>query len=192
LYLHNWFLYAHSFSTVYRRTLLRFGPPAVTVGLAGCTGDESDGTDGGGSDGTPTPTKTDTPTAQTPTDTPTGTETPGTVMVEDASLTVVDIASGQERDAADVGVENGTVVVEGTIWGTDGCKTATLDAATYDEQNDTLRITVATTDREDAGDVCSEAIVEIDYRARVTVSGDLPGTVAVVHDGRTVTTTSPE
>jgi hypothetical protein len=49
-------------------------------------------------------------------------------------------------------------------------------------------VAVVVADRADAGDVCTEAIVEIDYRVTVSMSGGLPGTVAVTHDGRTVTT----
>lgn len=174
---------------MYRRTLLRLTPAVVTVGLAGCAGDGTDGN--GGDEGTPTETDTPSP-SPTPTDTPTGSPRPTDPTVEDTTLTILETEGGQERDTADVAVENGAVVVEGTIWGSDGCKTATLEAATYDRDSDTLRVAIATTDREDAGDVCTQVIVEIDYQARVTLSGGLPETVTVTHDGRTVTSTDLE
>jgi len=181
---------------MHRRAFVRLAPLALTVGVAGCTTNGSDGSDGGGIDGndgddtTPTQTETDTPSSSpTPTDTPTETETSGDRTVEDASLTVVNRTAGQNVDAAEVTVADDAVAIEGTIWGSDSCKTATLGTVTYDTASDTLRVAVATTDREDAGDVCAQAIQEIDYQAGVTVSGGPPGTVTVTHDDRSVTTT---
>ncbi|WP_225307837.1 hypothetical protein [Haloarcula sp. CBA1129] len=74
------------------------------------------------------------------------------------------------------------VVVEGTIWGADGCKTADLTEAAYDSGSDELRISVGTKEQTDAGDMCTQAIMEIDYRATVTFANGLPGTVSVSHD----------
>lgn len=152
-----------------RRTLLGLAG-TLCVALAGCAGD------GGSGD------------SDTPSPTPTLTETPERPAIETATLTVQDITGGQQVDEATVSLEGGAVVVDGTVWGSDGCKTAVLETADYEVGSETLRVAVATADREDAGDVCTEAIVEIDYRLRVAFSGGFPGTVAVTHDGRAVTT----
>lgn len=154
-----------------RRDVLGVAATLLSGGLAGCAGDGPSG-DGETTD-TPSPTETPTPTSP---------------AVEGATLTIRNIAGGQEADEAMVTVENGAVIVMGTVWGSDGCKTAVLDAAEYDAGADVLSVAVETTDREDAGDVCTEAIVEINYRVSVSVSGERPGTVAVTHDGRAVTT----
>ena len=150
-----------------RRTLLRRTGVACALGVAGCVGNAGNGT------ASPTPTPTP--------------DTPAGSVVEAATLTVEGVDSGQQADDADVSFGSDAVVVEGIIWGENGCKTAALDAAEYDPETDTLRVAVGTTDREDAGEVCTETIVEIDYRARVTVSDGPPGTVEVSHGGRAVT-----
>jgi len=160
---------------MHRRTLLGMAATLSPLGLAGCAGDGDSGD--GETPGTSSPTSTPTPTPP---------------AIEEATLSVRDIASGQEVDEATVTAEDGAVVVTGTIWGSDGCKTASLDAAEYDAGADTLSVAIATRDREDAGDACTDALVEIDYRVRVTFSGGLPGTVAVTHDGRAVTTAATE
>ena len=150
-----------------RRTLLG---AAGTVGigvLAGCSSN-------GGS-------QTETPT-QTPT-------------MTDSEFTVTRNESGTETDDATVSFDDTTVTVEGTIWGSNSCQTAELDSADYDDAADELTITVATTEREDAGDVCTQAIVEIDYRATISFERGLPGSVVVTHarddDSTQVTTASP-
>ncbi|MBV0902626.1 hypothetical protein [Haloarcula salina] len=100
----------------------------------------------------------------------------------DTQFTVTGRASGTQASDATVTFGDGTVVAEGTIWGANGCKTAELAGVSYDGDADELTIAVATTDREGAGDGCTQAIVEIDYRAVVTVDGGLPGSVTVTHD----------
>ncbi|MBV0924218.1 hypothetical protein KTS45_08385 [Halomicroarcula limicola] len=110
----------------------------------------------------------------------------------DTTFTVTDVSSGTQRDEASVAFGGDTVTVEGTIWGANGCKTGRLLGAEYDAAADELTVTVGTKDREDAGDGCTQAIVEIRYRATATFEGGLPGTVVVTHDhgdgGKDVTT----
>ncbi|WP_276270548.1 hypothetical protein [Haloarcula litorea] len=161
-----------------RRALLRRLGTAGVVALAGCAGSGAD----------------DSPADETDerTETPTG-ELPGRPHVTDTSFSVTGRGSGTQRDAATVTTDTDVVTVEGTVWGADGCKTATLAGADYDRG--TLTVTVGTENREGA-DMCTQAIVEIDYRATVTLAGGLPETVEVVHDrgdgGTTVTTASVE
>jgi plastocyanin len=65
-----------------RRTLLRSGVPLVAVGIAGCTGDGSDGGgDGDGDEDSPSPSPTDSPEptdspAESPTESPTASPEP--------------------------------------------------------------------------------------------------------------------
>ena len=155
-----------------RRKLLGTVGSAVVVVLTGCLGDG-------------TPRDTDTP-AETDAQTPTMTDT---------EFTVRDSHGGTQTDSATVAVEGETVVVEGTIWGRNGCQTAELVSADYDAAADELTVAVATTERPDAGDACTQAIVEIDYEARVRFEHGTPGTVVVTHsrgsDTETVTTVSP-
>ena len=74
-----------------------------------------------------------------------------------------------------------------------GCRTAELGSVNYDGEE--LTVAVATTRREDAGDACTQAVVEVDYRATVAFEHGSPDTVVVTHDRgdgpETVTTTSP-
>jgi len=159
-----------------RRTLLRTACGVGIAALAGCGG-----TDPG--DGTPTGTDT------TPVPTP---------AMLDTTFTIVQVDSGQQVDEATVTVDGTTVTVEGTIWGSDGCTTAELADASYDAAADELTVAVTTAERETTATetiACTQAIVEIDYRATVEFENGTPGTVVVTHDRgdgpETVTTTSP-
>jgi len=166
---------------VHRRSLLRRTATLAALSVVGCTGP---GGDGAG---------TRTPGSPTPTDTPMATDTPGgetpSRRVLAASLTVLEVRNGRETDRVTVTVDTDppTVALRGTVRGSDGCKTATLDGAAYVAGADTLTVAVVTTDRQDIADTaCTEAIVEIDYEATVELAGGLPGSVAVTHDGRPV------
>lgn len=145
----------------------RFIAAAGTLGAVAAAG--CLGSDGGG---TPTPTMTD------------------------SSFTVTGIESGTEVDAATVSFGAPTVTVEGTIWGADGCTTAELAGANYDAEDGELAVEVATRRDEPTGDVaCTQAIVEIDYEATVTVENGPPERVVVTHtrgtDSVEVTTAEP-
>ena len=149
-----------------RRTLLETAGTVGAVALAGCASTDGD-------DGTPEGTATPTDTAPP--------------QRTDTSFTVQQSRSGQQRDAAEVTTDGTTITVEGTIWGSDGCTTAELAAATYDA--DELTVAVATTAREptaasatDGEVACTQAIVEIDYRMTATFDAALPGSTVVTHD----------
>jgi len=114
----------------------------------------------------------------------------------DTEFTIRQTESGTEIDEATVTFDGTTVTVEGTIWGADGCTTAELVAAGYDAEADELTVAVATTKPESTADLaCTQATVEIDYRAMVLFENRLPGRVVVTHnhgDGaQQVTTASP-
>ncbi len=174
-----------------RRFLTGTAAAASLPAVAGCTqtGDRStdeptETSDAAGdqsTDSSPDTTDTD---AATPTDSG---DTPTTVVADglvNRSFTVTATGSGTERHDATVDFDTDAteVVVTGTIPGANGCKTAELGEVTYDEQADHLSVTVRTVDKPDS-DVCTQAIVEIDYEARFTFAESLPSQVAVTHDG---------
>ncbi|WP_277542662.1 hypothetical protein [Haloarcula laminariae] len=164
-----------------RRTLLG---TVSSIGVAALTGCLSDGT----GDSTPSATGTGATTA-----TPSPTPTPNTTL-SDFTFSVSGIESGIQTDSATVSADDGNVVVEGTIWGADGCRTAELPSVNYDGTTDGLTVPVETTERADAGDGCTQATVEIAYTATISFKNGLPDTVVVTHDRgdgpATVTTTS--
>ncbi|EMA25377.1 MULTISPECIES: hypothetical protein [Haloarcula] len=102
--------------------------------------------------------------------------------MNETTFSVTQRQSGSQTSSATVAFDGDQVVVEGTIWGSDGCKTADLTDVTYDSSVDELHISVGTKDKPDAGDVCTQAIMEINYRATATFENGLPGTVSVSHD----------
>ncbi|MDS0282065.1 hypothetical protein [Haloarcula onubensis] len=159
-----------------RRTLLG---TVATTGIVALTGCLSDGSGGG--------TPSDTATA---TDTPTPTPTP---TFTDSDFEVLSTRGGTQVDSATVTVDGTDIVVEGTVWGRDGCRTAELASVNYNA--DELTVAVATTRRADAGEACTQGVVEIDYRATVEFDDAAPGTVVVTHDrgdgAETVVNTSP-
>ena len=155
----------------------------------------------GGNDGTATDESTDDGASETDTgtateeDTPTGTdgatETPdgsgGSNEVVGQSFRVVDSACGQGANRAEVSRGEDRVDVDGTISGRNGCYTAELEAATYDDGADELTVAVRSYDDSDGG-YCQQCIVDIDYRASVEFREGTPETVTVVHNGDQVTT----
>lgn len=162
-----------------RRTLLGTVSTASIVALTGCL-------DGGGDD-TPSDTGTDTASG-----TPSPTPAPNPTLTG-SDFRVDSIQSGTQTDSATVTADGTDIVVEGTIWGQDGCQTAELASVNYNA--DELTVAVETTEREDAGDSCTQAVVEIAYTATVEFENGPPGTVVVTHDRgdgpETVVTTSP-
>lgn len=157
--------------------MLRRAAVVSVLGLAGCTGDGSPpGADG---DGTPTPDD-GTPTTEPPT-----TEPPETVEIADFAFSVTDRTSSATEPTADVtfDAESNAVQFTGIIEGSDGCKTAALDAIDFDRAGDEVTLAVITKDRPGAGDMCTQQLVYISYEATVEFSGGLPSQAAVSHDG---------
>lgn len=163
----------------------------VDNGSDGADGNEGTATDGSTDDGA---SETETGTA-TEEDTPTGTEgateTPddsgSSNEVVGQSFEVVDSACGQGANRAEVARGEDRVDVDGTISGRNGCYTAELEAATYDDGADELTVAVRSYDDSDGG-YCQQCIVDIDYRASVEFRDGTPETVTVVHNGDHVTT----
>jgi len=150
-----------------RRTLVGTLSAVGAVALTGCL---SDGGDVPNATATGTATGTATPTP------------PPDPTLTDSTFTVVGSESGTRTDSASVSGDGGDVVVEGTIWGADGCRTARLPTVNYSSAADELTVPVETAERADAGDACTQAIVEIEYRATVAFENGPPSTVVVTHD----------
>ena len=161
-----------------RRTLLGSVSAAGVVALTGCLA-------GGGGEDTPSDNRT-------ATETPTPTPAPEPTLIG-SGFEVGSVQSGTRADSAMVSTESLDVVIDGVIWGADGCRTAELASVTLNDGE--LTVAVETTEREDAGDACTTGIVEIAYTATVEFSDGLPETVVVTHDRgdgpETVVTTSP-
>lgn len=130
----------------------------------------------------------DSPVAHTPTDGECSetTQSSGTpVSLAGSSLKLLDSGCGNPTDEASVQFEpdSTTVVVSGTIWGSDGCAVPTLADVRYDGQADELSVTVTTKNRQTEEPMaCIQCIVELDYRATVEFDGGLPESVTVTHD----------
>ncbi|MBX0287210.1 hypothetical protein EGH22_12790 [Halomicroarcula sp. F28] len=105
------------------------------------------------------------------------------------------IQGGTETDSATVSVDGTDIVVEGTIWGSNGCQTAELGSVNYNSDAGELTVPVRTVEDSEAGDACTTGIVEIEYTATVKFENGTPETVVVTHDRgdgpETVVTTSP-
>jgi len=160
-----------------RRTLLGTLGTTGIVTLTGCL------SDGGGGTPSDNGTATDTPT---PMPTPAPTLTGSGFQVDSPQ-------SGTQADSATATVDGTDVVVDGRIQGDNGCYTGELDSVNYD--GDRLTVAVRAVDDSDPDEMCTDAIVEIDYTATVEFANGPPATVVVTHDHgdgpETVLTTSP-
>ncbi|WP_255149814.1 hypothetical protein [Halorarius halobius] len=165
-----------------RRALLASVGAATTGLLAGCTGTAP----GDGSDGSPSATPTDTPTS-----------TPCSTELTSKAFEVQSVECGTGENSADASVDptgastadgtTYTVTVTGTIDGSDACHTARLRRVEPVPDDDTLRVVVESHVPESKeSSVCSQCIVDIDYRATLEFSCGYYGVVEVVHDGETV------
>ncbi len=180
--------------------------------VAGCLGGDGGG-DGSSPDGTgtartengkpttagPAPTvgpATTEPSGTSPTDETPLANTTGTTETTGEPIPIPDAPAGGEKNTSVGGTArvtfrgNGShIVVQGTIVGRDGCRTAVLESVRESESG--LVVTVATERAATTGRACTMALVDIDYR--FTIRRDSPPvSVTVVHRGatgeRTVTT----
>lgn len=160
-----------------RRDLLGTVGAAVGTALAGCvgndgpdpaTGDGSGDGDSGGSDGTDTPT---------------------TPSVTDRSLTELEECPAQ--GSASVSWGETAVTITGCITGRNGCSVPVLGGAEYDAEADELAVTV-TTEEEDSGGACTQALTDLGYEATVTFAGGLPTSVVVTHEAMGESTTAAD
>jgi len=151
-----------------RRIFISAAVTATVAAVAGCLGEGP----GGGRE------PTDTPTAD-----PSGTPASEGPRLVDSSFELQDVECGTATSEHTVGVEDGEVTVEGTVDGNDSCHVAELVRGEYVEPEDTLHVEVESVRDEEAGGVCNECIVEIDYVATFTFENGEPGSVRVDQRG---------
>ncbi|AKH96977.1 hypothetical protein [Halanaeroarchaeum sulfurireducens] len=151
-----------------RRQVLATAATAL-LPLAGCLGPET---------GDDEPTTTTEPTTARPTTD----EPPTRPTYEGADIEVlnVDCGSGDETTAT-AAVENGTVVVRGTIIGNNGCYVATLDTIIHDVEAGELRVVVRSVEKAEDDEVCIECLTAIDYAVTARFRGGYPHNVVVSH-----------
>jgi len=176
--------------------VLRMNRRELLAQFGGCLAQSSDdaGADGGATTERPATTDERTTTAAPTTDdetTSAGTrtteggrtteETRGDAIA-DERFELLGVACGEPTSEASVAFADGgsSVVVTGTVPGSNDCYRARLADASYDAETRTLDVTVASMAKEGA-QACAQCIVEIEYEATVSVSGDGPERVTVTH-----------
>ena len=83
-------------------------------------------------------------------------------------------------ESASVAFDGDLVRVTGVVRGANGCMEASLAAAEYDADADSLRVRVTTV--REGGDVCTQEIVHRSYEATVEFAGGCPTSVVVEHE----------
>lgn len=197
-----------------RRALLRTAALAGAAGIAGCTTDgptnDANGDGGGGGGGSsPTDSPTGSPTdpstepaADTSSETPAGspgespsntespedgttTGTPAANGLASQSFEVTAQGCGEGRNTVDIDFDGDEVTLDGVIDGSNGCYTAEQGSIEYDSANDRLHVNVRAYEPDDA-EMCTQCIVDIEYRARYVFENEAPSEVTVAHDGRDI------
>ena len=173
-----------------REMLARFGAVLGTAALGGCLGGNRPG-GGGTGDGDGTTSDGNVTDGESTTTEPTTDETTsGESTLTDSALEVTGAECGKPSNDASVEFVSGdgSVVVTGTIRGSNTCYTAEIADASYDPETGTLDVTV-TSVQSDEADACAQCITEISYEATFAFDGGLPATVTVVHDAMGESTT---
>jgi len=112
----------------------------------------------------------------------------GTTAVTGTSFSVVSREGGGSEGFASYIFENGELRVNGTIIGSDACKTAELNGAEYDSERGAIVVDIGTVTPEDAGRrMCAQILTPIKYEATIEFEGDEPSAI-VRHDGEEVAT----
>lgn len=108
------------------------------------------------------------------------TETDQAMTVERTSFEVVSRNSGAGKQNVVIDTNEETVHIEGIITGRTSCYTADLKDVIIEDGD--LHIHVESYDASDEDELCTEALVDIEYRAEIILS-DVPATVTVSHNG---------
>jgi len=186
-----------------RRRLLKVTASATALSaFAGCTqsgerGTEepeetTDGTDTGpGSrpgNGTTDSTESETPEPTGRTEggsSDQGWGSGGTMDGVDFSFSSRSPECGNGEDDVDITFDDdaGEVTLDGVIRGSDTCKRAQLGTVEYDDDADTLSVTVETTDIEECG-AGATCVVDIEYEATFTFEDAIPSEASVSHGDR--------
>lgn len=195
-----------------RRKLLKLTVSAtVFTAVAGCTESSDRDGDGAGTETTDRP-EGDSPSAGGQTDGPTddgtnGTESPslggtgsggqsasgsaGQMNGVSFSFSTRGGSCGEGADNVDISFDSeaNEVVLDGTISGSDSCKTAELDAVSYDDGESKLTVDIVTREREacEGKDVAAQqCLVDIPYEGTFDLADQdsTPNEVSVNHDGQ--------
>lgn len=110
-----------------------------------------------------------------------GEETDRPTLV-DESFEITNAGCGQQTNEAAVEFADDSVVVTGTVPGANACYVAELADASFDHEEGTLDVTVASVEDAEEDEACADCIAEIDYEATFAFDGGLPATVNVVHE----------
>ncbi|MGQ4554437.1 hypothetical protein [Halobellus sp. GM3] len=156
-----------------RRTVLTGVTALISVALAGCTGGAGPGAPGDGS--------TDTDGAETPAgtvDTDTSTATGDRFT---ARFSRRERCPNPGEATVDFGGD-GPVSVVGCVVGKNGCTVPRLRDAAYDAGADEITVVVAAVEERDEDEACTEALVNLGYEVELSIDGDPPTSVRVVHD----------
>lgn len=98
--------------------------------------------------------------------------------VDVAKFEVTGTGPNQDGQRADVSTTD-DIRIEGTITGNNGCYVAELADTSYD--GSVLEVTVEAVEDDD-GQMCTQALTDIDYEATFTVEGAPPTRIVVKHD----------
>lgn len=173
-----------------RRTMLRRTVTAVatasTVAAAGCV-------DGGEEPATDEPTEESTPDpTDEPTEEPTEDPDDGQPGLREIDLERQGNCEGRGHSAeVSSDAEDETVTIDGCFEAHNGCIYPELDHAAYAEDG-TFVVTVEGVDESEPDEACTQAVEYRAYEVVATFDGGIPGSVAVRHDGETVTSTDAE
>lgn len=169
-----------------RRSLLAFSTGLAGIIAAGCLG-------GPGSDDNPENSEEATETDNSEEATGSketeerGTETENTATDFETSFEVRDVDYiGTPTQRASVTFDNHIVNVTGAVSGSNSCYTARLGGMMIKDQTLVVQVESFEDAAEDEG--CRDAIVEIEYHMSVKITGELPASVRVEHNGKHVTT----
>ena len=99
---------------------------------------------------------------------------------------VLGVDESEAAESATVEFEDRTITVVGTVVGNNGCYTARLGGTTIEEG--TLVVRVESYEDADEDEVCTQALVGIDYESVIEFDGEPPAVVRVEHNGETVAT----
>lgn len=191
-----------------RRKLLRLTVSATAVtAIAGCTQDSDRDDDGTGTETTDRAEgdspgaggQTDDGTDVTDSPSPAGSGSGGQSASGSAgqmngvsfSFSTQGGTCGEGADNVDISFDTETneVVLDGTISGSDSCKTAELDAVTYDDGESKLTVDIVTRERDackDGDTMAQQCLVDIPYEGTFDLvdQDSLPDEVSVSHDGQ--------
>ncbi|USZ69528.1 hypothetical protein NGM10_07285 [Halorussus salilacus] len=119
-------------------------------------------------------------------------ETESRPTLADDSFEMTDAGCGSETNEATVEFEDESVVVTGTIPGSNACHVARLADAGYDPASGLLELTVESVEDRGEDEACADCIAEIDYEATFEFEGGLPESVTVTHEAMDESTTVAE